>query len=84
MHEALSIRLGSDASMPEKLVSFVYERLTGTLPVQIEKDKYVSWLTTGAYTPDGLAVFASELSLNPITAQLTGLATTGLAFQMPG
>lgn len=84
MHEALLIRLGNDASNPEKLVSFVYERLTGMLPVQSEKDKYVSWITSGAYTADGLAVFASDLSLNPITAQLTGLSTTGLAFQMPG
>ena len=84
MHEALLIRLGSDASNPEKLVSFVYERLTGVLPVQSEKDKYVSWITSGVYTADGLAVYASELSLNPITAQLTGLSTTGLAFQMPG
>jgi hypothetical protein len=84
MHEALKIRLGSDAGNPEKVVSFVYERLTGVLPAQSEKDKYVDWIASGAYTADSLAVFASELPLNPITPQLTGLATTGLAFQMPG
>ena len=84
MHEALLIRLGNDALIPEKLVAFLYERLTGVLPVQSEKDKYVSWISSGAYTPDGLAVYASELSLNPVTALLTGLASNGLAFQMPG
>jgi len=83
MHEALKIRLGSDAGTPEKVVSFVYERLTGVLPVQSEKDKYVGWITSGAYTADSLAVYASELTLNPISSQLTGLATSGLAFQMP-
>jgi hypothetical protein len=83
MHEALKIRLGSDATNPEKLVSFLYERLTGVAPVQGERDKYVSWISNGSYTADGLAVYASELNLNPVTAELTGLATTGLLFQMP-
>ena len=83
MHEALKIRLGSDASNPEKLVSFLYERLTGVAPVQGERDKYVSWISNGSYTFDGLAVYASELNLNPVTAELTGLATAGLLFQMP-
>ena len=84
MHEALSIRLGNDSANADKVVSFLYERVTGVLPVQAEKDKYVGWISSGTFTTDGLAVFASELSLNPITAQLTGLATTGLVFQMPG
>jgi hypothetical protein len=53
------------------------------VPIQSEKDKYVSWITSGAYTPDTLAVFASELALNPVVTQLTGLATTGIAFEMP-
>lgn len=83
MHEALKIRLGNDAGNPEKVVSFVYERLTGVLPVQSEIDKYVGWIASGAYTADSLAVYASELTLNPIASQLTGLATSGLAFQMP-
>jgi hypothetical protein len=83
MHEALAVRLGADAQNAEKLVSFLYERLTGMVPIQSEKDKYVSWITSGAYTPDTLAVFASELALNPVVTQLTGLATTGIAFEMP-
>ena len=84
MHEALVIRLGRDAADPEKLVSFLYERLTGVLPAQSEKEKYVGWITSGMYSTDGLAVYASELSLNAVVAQLTGIATAGLSFQMPG
>ena len=83
MHEALAVRLGADAQNAEKLVSFLYERLTGSVPIQSEKDKYVSWITSGAYTADTLAVFASELGLNPVVTQLTGMATTGIAFEMP-
>jgi len=83
MHEALAVRLGADAQNTEKLVSFLYERLTGFAPIQSEKEKYVGWITSGAYTHDSLAVYASELSLNTVVAQLTGMATTGIAFVMP-
>ena len=83
MHEALAVRLGADAQNTEKLVSFLYERLTGFAPIQSEKEKYVGWITSGAYTHDSLAVYASELSLNSVVAQLTGMATTGIAFVMP-
>ena len=83
MHEALAVRLGADAQNAEKLVSFLYERLTGSVPIQSEKDKYVSWITSGAYTADTLAVFASELSLNPVFIQLMGMSATGIAFEMP-
>ena len=83
MHEALVVRLGADSQNSEKLVSFLYERLTGISPVQSERDKYVAWITSGAYTPDGLAVYASELSLNYVVTQLTGIAATGISFEMP-
>ena len=83
MHEALAVRLGADAQNAEKLVSFLYERLTGMVPIQSEKEKYVGWITSGAYTADSLAVYASELSLNSVVTQLTGMATTGIAFEMP-
>jgi ABC-type oligopeptide transport system ATPase subunit len=83
MHEALAVRLGADAQNTEKLVSFLYERLTGMAPIQSEKDKYVGWITSGAYTADSLAVYASELALNPVVTQLTGMAATGSAFEMP-
>ena len=53
------------------------------VPIQSEKDKYVGWITSGAYTADSLAVYASELSLNVVVTQLMGMATTGIAFEMP-
>jgi len=83
MHEALAVRLGADAQNTEKLVSFLYERLTGMVPIQSEKEKYVGWITSGAYTAESLAVYASGLSLNPVATQLTGIATTGISFEMP-
>ena len=83
MHEALSIRLGADAQSPEKVVSFLYEQLTGAAPSAIERDNFVGWISEGRYSVDGLAVFASELALNPVAAQLTGMASLGLAYVTP-
>ena len=83
MHEALAIRLGPDALVPEKVVSFLYQSLTGVLPSAAEQNFYVGWITGGEYSIDGLAVYASEHALNPISAQLTGLALTGVAFDPP-
>ena len=82
MHEALSLRLGADAQNTEKLVSFLYERLTGVVPNQSEKDNYVGWISSGAYTSDTLAVYASELTLSPVVAKLIGMDLTGIAFEM--
>lgn len=83
MHEALAIRLGPDALVPDKVVSFLYQSLTGVLPSAAEQNFYVGWITGGEYSIDGLAVYASEHALNPISAQLTGLALTGVAFDPP-
>ena len=83
MHEALAIRLGPDALVPDKVVSFLYQSLTGVLPSAAEQNFYVGWITGGEYSIDGLAVYASEHALNPISAQLTGLALTGVAFDSP-
>lgn len=83
MHEALSIRLGADAQSPERVVSFLYEQLTGAAPTAAERDNFVGWITQGRYSVDGLAVFASELDLNPVAAQLTGMASLGLAYATP-
>jgi hypothetical protein len=80
MHEALTLRLGADSQNPEALVSFLYERLTGVIPNQSEKDKYVGWIRNGEFTADSLAVYASELDLNPINTQLTGMSTAGIGY----
>jgi acetylornithine deacetylase/succinyl-diaminopimelate desuccinylase-like protein len=39
---------------------------------------FVELITSGAYTHDSLAVYASEHSLNSVVTQLTGMATTGI------
>ena len=82
MHEALTLRLGADSQNSAALVSFLYERLTGVVPNQSEKDKYVGWISSGAYTSDTLAVYASELTLNPVVTKLIGMDLTGIAFEM--
>ena len=82
MHEALTLRLGADSLNPEALVSFLYERLTGVVPNQSEKDKYVGWINSGSYTLDTLAIYASELTLNPVVTKLIGMDLTGIAFEM--
>ena len=83
MHDALAIRLGADAQNTEKVVSFLYESLTGIVPSKEVQDVYVNWIDSGAYTIDSLAVYASDLSLNKVTAQLTGLAISGVAYELP-
>ena len=47
-----------------------------------EKEKYVGWINSGAYTLDTLAVYASELTLNPVVTKLIGMDLTGIAFEM--
>lgn len=83
MHDALAIRLGADAQSAPKVVSFLYQVLTGVVPDQSTQDFYFNWIQSGAYTIDSLAVYASELSLNAVTTQLTGMATTGVAYVQP-
>ena len=65
------------------MVSFLYESLTSIVPSKEEQDVYVRWIDSGAYTIDSLAVYASNLSLNNVTAQLTGLAISGVAYELP-
>ena len=55
---------------------------TGVVPNQSEKDKYVGWINSGAYTSDTLAVYASELTLNPVVIKLIGMDLTGISFEM--
>jgi hypothetical protein len=82
MHEALTLRLGADSQNPVALVSFLYERLTGVVPNQSEKEKYVGWITGGDYSTSSLAVYASELALNPVVTKLTGMALTGIDYEI--
>jgi hypothetical protein len=83
MHDALALRLGADAQNAAKVVAFLYESLTGIVPSKEVQDVYVGWVDSGAYSIDSLAVYASDLSLNKVTAQLTGLAISGVAYELP-
>jgi hypothetical protein len=81
MKEALSIRLGKDADNAPVLVSFLYERVTGTIPPQSEVEKYSTWIASGAYTADTLALYAADLY--PMSVQLAGIALLGIEYSMP-
>ena len=81
MHEALSIRLGDDARNSATLVSFLYERVTGTPPPQTEVEKYSALITSGVYTTDTLALYAADLY--PMSVQLAGIALSGIEYSMP-
>ena len=80
MTEALKIKLGVNASDSGQVVDFLYERLMGTLPTAEVKNLYVGWIQNQTYSIEGLAVYASNLSLNPVASDLVGLVTTGLFY----
>jgi len=48
----------------------------------MKKEKYVAWISSGAYTSDITAVYASELTLNPVVGKLIGMDLTGIAFEI--
>jgi hypothetical protein len=81
MNEALSIRLGKDAGNANALVSFLYERVTGTKPPQTEVEKYAEWIASGAYTAGTLALYAADIY--PMSVQLAGIALMGIEYSMP-
>ena len=43
---------------------------------------YVGMIVNQTYSIESLAVFASDLNLNPVVAELVGMATTGLPYQL--
>ena len=83
MQAALSVRLGADASDAGKVVDFLFVQLTGAPPSAKDKAGFVDLIANKTYSVEGLAVLASELSLNPIAASLVGLATSGLPYVLP-
>jgi len=82
MKEALTLRLGEDSLVPSKVVDFLYERLVGVAPSAEIQALYVSMIVNQTYSIESLAVFASDLNLNPVVAELVGMATTGLPYQL--
>ena len=83
MKAALNVRLGADATDPGKVVDFLFVQLTGAVPSAQDKANFVNLIVNQTYSTESLAVLASELSLNPISASLVGLATSGLPYVLP-
>ena len=83
MQAALSVRLGADASDPGKVVDFLFTQLTKGLPSPQDKATFVNLILNQTYSIESLAVTAADLSLNPISTALVGLATTGLPYVLP-
>ena len=83
MKAALNVRLGADATDPGKVVDFLFVQLTGAVPSAQDKASFVNLIVNQTYSIENLAVAASELSLNPATPTLVGLATTGLPYLLP-
>ena len=83
MQAALSVRLGSDASDPGKVVDFLFMQLTKCLPSPQDKATFVNLIVNQTYSIERLAVTAADLSLNPISTALVGLATSGLPYVLP-
>ena len=61
-------------------VDWVYQNVVGAAPSAADRDAFVGLLDSGASTQASLAVLASQHALNAGSAELAGLADTGLAF----
>ena len=83
MQAALSVPLGADAKDPGKVVDFLFVQLTKELPSPSDKATFVNLIVNQTYSVESLAMAAAELSLNPISTALVGLATSGLPYVLP-
>lgn len=83
MKAALNVRLGADASDPGKVVDFLFVQLTKEPPSPSDKATFVNLILNQTYSIESLAVTAADLSLNPISTALVGLATSGLPYVLP-
>lgn len=79
MQLALDARLGTGFSHTA-LVDLLYTNLVGSAPSAADRAFWVNTLTSGQYTPVGLATMAAELALNADNIGLVGLADSGLAY----
>ena len=83
MQAALNVRLGADAKDPGKVVDFLFIQLTKESPSPSNKATFVNLILNQTYSIESLAVTAADLSLNPISTALVGLATSGLPYVLP-
>jgi hypothetical protein len=64
-------------------VQLVYRNVIGRAPDAATLAEISGWLDQGTYTQASLALLACQLDVNRASAALTGLADTGLAFELP-
>ena len=64
-------------------MNFLFVQLTGAVPSAKDKAVFVDLIVNQTYSIEGLAVAASELSLNPVAPALVGMASTGLPYVLP-
>ena len=83
MQAALNVRLGADAKDPGKVVDFLFIQLTKEPPSPSDKATFVNLILNQTYSIESLAVTAADLSLNPISTALVGLASSGLPYVLP-
>ena len=65
------------------VVNLLYKNVTGVQPTLQELNGLASLLDSGAYTQSSLALLAVEHPWNTTSADLVGLASTGLEFIVP-
>jgi hypothetical protein len=61
-------------------VNFVYKNVVGVAPSDWELNYYVAFLESGAHTQASLALLACQVDVNTQSADIIGLAATGIEF----
>lgn len=79
MQYALEVRLGKGFT-PAAEVKLLFENLVGAAPTTEQLAYWTGTLSSGQYTPVGLAQMAAELDLNTNNIGLVGLVDSGVAF----
>lgn len=79
MQYALEVRLGRGFSAADE-VKVLFQNLVGAPPSAAELSYWVGTLTSGQYTPVGLAHMAADLELNALNIDLVGLQDVGVPF----
>ena len=78
---AVNFVFGADPN-PAILIGSIYNNLVGSEAPQSIIDEYSAALNSGALSPEGLAMAASEHDLNAANIDLIGLSSSGVEFTL--
>ena len=78
---AVNFVFGADPN-PAILIGSIYNNLVGSEAPQSIIDEYSAALNSGALSPGGLAMAASEHELNAANIDLIGLSNSGVEFTL--